>query len=119
MGQARVLLTKQDNFYYVLTYSNSEENSSLKTCFPYANGEQEKTLKKPKEFYVHVKWLTFPEDLDDVPPENNKSIPYKDIRLDSVVEKAEVEEALKHNAELRDIYPDYNWTNIDIDDLDD
>lgn len=57
MGQARVLLTKQNNFYYVLTnfyyalaYENLEENSSLKTCFPYANGEQEKTLEKARNF---------------------------------------------------------------------
>lgn len=75
MGQARVLLTKQNNFYYVLTnfyyiltYSNSEENSSLKTYFPYANGEQEKTLEKARNFGQNIaKSLntTLEENLDN------------------------------------------------------
>lgn len=49
MEKARVQLIKKGNFYYVLTYENSEY-PKYKTVFPYNSEDQQKQLENAGEF---------------------------------------------------------------------
>ncbi len=46
----KVVLTKQENLYYVLAFIGSEEDPKYRTVFPYHTGGQENALEKAREF---------------------------------------------------------------------
>lgn len=47
---ASVQLVHQENFYYVLTFTTSDETPKYQTCFPYSNEDKEKTLENARVF---------------------------------------------------------------------
>lgn len=47
---ARVQLIQQENIYYVLTFPTSNKDPRYKTCFPYLNKDQGKTLENARAF---------------------------------------------------------------------